>query len=92
MENNKNKALLNSDNEVNNIIIAYAAKLGLISQTTAIDAQKSAALAFKTHEMVIAKFSVHDKPNMTQFFEDTFLLIDKSIDVIPRIFFLSLAI
>ena len=70
---------------------AFAAKLGLYTQPTNVGAQKIDGSALKTYNMTIAGFSIQDKLDRAQFFEETFLLANTSIKVVLGMFFLALS-
>ena len=67
----------------------HAAKLRLVTQKTDIGAQKIDGLALVTYGMVLAGFSVQDKLERVQFFEETFLLADTSMEVVLGMRFLT---
>lgn len=61
-------ALIDSNNEVNVMISAYAKKLGLNMQKTDVGIHKIDSLLLKTFGIVIAGFQVIDKLGKAQFF------------------------
>ena len=60
-------ALINSDSEVNTIILTYAAKLGLKVCSTNVGAYKIDGSLFKTFGMVIADFQIINKLSRARF-------------------------
>lgn len=70
---------------------AYAASLGLKVRLTNIGAKKIDDSTFETFGMVLASFQVKIKLDRTCLFLETFLLVATSIDIILRIFFLTLS-
>ena len=90
-ENQLIETLIDSRSEVNAMNPTYAAKLGLVTRKTDVDAQKIDGLTLITYEMVLVGFSVQDKLTKVWLFEETFLLSDTSIEVVLRIPFLTLS-
>ena len=82
-------ALLDSGSEVNAMIPAYAAHLGLKVKVTNVSAQKIDKSFLVTYGMVIAAFQVVDKFDRSRFFQETFFLADISIEVVPSMPFLT---
>ena len=82
-------ALLDSGSEVNAMIPAYAAHLGLKVRVTDAGAQKIDGSLLATYNMVIAVFQVVDKLGRSRFFEETFLLADISMEVVLSMPFLT---
>ena len=70
------------------MIPAYTTKLGFTLRLINIDAQKIVGLPLKTHEMIIAGFSMVDKLGQIRFFKETFLLADTSMEVVLGMLFL----
>ncbi len=85
------RALINFGSEVNAMIPTYAAKLGLTTRKISVGAQKIDGSPLETHGMTSAKFSLQDSLGKVQFFEETFLLADTSMEVVLGIPFLSLS-
>lgn len=56
------QALVDSGSEVNAMTSVYASKLGLVTRKTDVGAQKIDGLSLKTYRIVIAGFSLQDKP------------------------------
>ena len=75
-------ALLDSGSEVNAMSPAYAAHLSLKVRVTNVGAQKIEGFSPATYGMVIAAFQVVNKLGRSQFFQETFLLADISIEVV----------
>ena len=61
---------------------AHAAHLGLKVRVTDVGAQKIDRSSLANYGMVIAAFQVVDKLDRSQFFQETFLLADISIEVV----------
>ena len=59
-QDNEVEALLDFGSEVNAIIPAYAAKLGLRLRPTNVGAQKIDGLVLETHGMTSARFLIQD--------------------------------
>ncbi len=70
---------------------AYAAKLGLITRKTSVEAQKIDGSPLKIYGMTSPRFLLQDSLGRVRFFETTFLLSDTSMEVILGIFFLALS-
>ena len=85
------RALIDSGSEVNAMTPAFAAKLGLSTQSRNVGAQKIDGSTLKTYGMTIAGFSIQDGLGKIRFFEKTFLLADTSMDVVLGMPFLSLS-
>ena len=85
------RALVDSSSEVNAMTLAYAAKLGVATRKTDVDAQKIDGSALVTYEMVIAGFLLQDKLEKVRFFEETFWLADTSMEVVLGMPFLILS-
>ena len=84
-------ALLDSGSEINVMHLAFAKMLSLVMQTTNVGAQKIDSTTLETYRMVVAVFLVIDQADRVRFFEETFLAADISLDMILRIFFLTLS-
>ena len=69
----------------------YATKLGLKIRKIDIKAQKIDGSILETFGMVLADFQMEDKLGRAQFFQETFLLANISIEVIPDMLFLTLS-
>ena len=74
--------LIDSDSKINTMTPAYAKQLGLRTQRTDVRAQKIDGLLLATYKIVIAAFQVKDKLGRAQFFQETFLLADTSMEVL----------
>ncbi len=85
------KALIDSGSEVNAMTPAYAAELGLTTRKTSVGAQKIDASLLKTYSMASASFLLQDSLGRVQFFKETFLLADTSMEVVLGMPFLSLS-
>ena len=60
-------------------------------QTINVGAQKIDGIILETYKMVVAVFSVTNQANRVRFFEETFLVVNISLDVVLRISFLTLS-
>ena len=63
-------------------------KLGFTAQKTSIKAQKIDGSPLKTYSIVLTSFLLQDSIKIVQFFEETFLLANISVEVILEILFL----
>ena len=89
---NKDKnvlALLDLESKLNAMIPAYIAQLGLKMRETNVSAQKIDEFSLKTYKIVITTFQVPEKLNYSCFFDQTFLLAKRSIEVILCMLFLT---
>lgn len=75
---------------VNAIIPAYAAKQDLITRKTSIRVQKIDNLPLKTHSMASARFLLQDSVERVRFFEETYVLVNISMEIVLKIHFLAL--
>ena len=85
------QALIDLENEVNAIYPSFAKQLGFSIRPTDVGAQKIDGTMLKTHEMVVAAFSVVNKANQVRFFEETFLVANVSLEVVLGIPFFILS-
>lgn len=69
--------------------LKYVIKISFLIQKTDFDVQKIDGLARVIYIMAIAGFSLQHTLKKIQFFEETFLLIDISIEVMLRISLLT---
>ncbi len=70
---------------------AYAIKLGLTAWKTSVRAQKIDSSPLETYGMVSASFLLQDSLGKVRFFEETFLLVDTSMEIVLGILFLALS-
>ena len=84
-------ALLDLSNEVNPIHVAFVERLGLVMRATNVGAQKIDGTTLETYGMVVAAFSVTDQANRIRFFEETFLVVNVSPDVVLGMPFFTLS-
>ena len=84
-------ALLDSGSKVNAMHPAFAERLSLVVQATNVGTQKIDSTIFETYGIVIAVFSVTDQVDKVRFFEETFLVVNVSPDVVFGMPFLSLS-
>lgn len=68
---------------------AYVAKVGLITWKTSVGAQKIDGLLLKIYDMASTKFSIQNSLEKIWFFEEIFLLVNTSIEVILEMLFLT---
>lgn len=83
------RAPINSGSKVNVMTSAYTLKLDLRVCQTNVGAQKINDSTLKTFEIVLASFQVEDKLGRARFFQETFLLVDISVEVILGMPFLT---
>lgn len=83
------RALINSSSEVNTMTPAYASKLGFRAHQTDVGAQKIDGSTLETFGMVLTNFQVGDKLGRAQYFQETFLLADTSVEVVLGMPFLT---
>ena len=83
--------LLDSGSKVNAMQPAFAEKLGLIVQSTNVGAQKIDGTTLEIYGMVVAAFSVTDQVNRVRFFEETFLVVNVSLDIVFGMLFFTLS-
>ena len=84
------QALIDSGSKVNAMTPGYTSKLGLKVCPTNGGAQKIDDSTLKTFEIVLASFQVENTLGRAQFFQETFLLTDLSIEVVLGMPFLTL--
>ncbi len=84
------EALLDSGSKVNIMSQAFAQQLGLKIRKTNVGAQKINGTTLETYEMVVSTFLVSDKDRRERFFEESFLLIDVSPDIVLGMPFLTM--
>ena len=82
--------LFDSGNEVNALHLAFSKKLGFPMRLTDIGTQKIDDTTLETYEMVVAAFSVKGKANRVRFFEEIFLMVNVSPEVVLGMSFLTL--
>ena len=84
-------ALFNLSSEINAIHPTFARELELPIRTTDIGAQKIDGTMLDIFGMVVIAFSVMDKANQVRFFEETFLVVNVSPEVVFGMLFLTLS-
>ena len=84
-------ALFKFGSEVNAIISAYTAHLGLKVQKTNIGAWKIDGFSLAIYSIVIAAFHDLDKLGRSLFFQETFLLANISMGVVIGMLFLIIS-
>ena len=85
------RALIGLDSKFNAMTLAYVKQLGLQVRKTDVRAQKIDGSLLWTCEMVIAGFQVEDKLGKAQFFQESFLLAEISMEVILGMPFFTLS-
>ena len=80
----QNEALLDSKNEVNIMSQAFANQLGLTIQKTNVRAQKIDDTTLEIYRIVVSTFSVSNKDGREKFFEESFLLGDVKLEIVPE--------
>ncbi len=85
------KALIDSGSEINIITLAYVVELGFTIWKTSVGAQKIDSSPLETHNMTSARFLLQNSLGRFQFFEETFLLANTSIEVVLGMTFLALS-
>lgn len=88
---NKARALINYNSEVNTMTLKHTSKLGFQVPQINIKAQKINGSIFETFGIILASFQIKDKLRRARFFYETFLLANISVEGILRIFFLKLS-
>lgn len=83
----KIKTLINSNNKVNTITLAYTIKLDFIIQKTSFKAQKINGSLLEIFNIVLACFLLQDNLEKVCFFEKTFLLADINIEIVLELWF-----
>lgn len=53
--------------------------------------QKIDGIRLDTTKMIVVTFSMMDKANRVKFFKETFMIVNVSLEVVFRIFFLTLS-
>lgn len=83
------RALIESESNVNGMVLGFALDLGLSIWKTNIGAQKIDGSLFRTHKIAIAIFFISDKLRKIWFFKEISLFADTSIEVVLRMPLLS---
>lgn len=84
-------AFFDSSSKVNIIYLIFAKELDLSIGPIDIGAQKIDGIMLDIYRMVVVAFSMMDKANQVRFLEETFLLDNVSLEVVPKMFFLTLS-
>ena len=82
------QALIDLGSKVNAMTPAYAKQLGLQVRKTDVRAQKINGSLLRTFGMVIAGFQIEDKLGKTRFFQELFLLVETSMEIVLGMLFL----
>lgn len=85
------QALINSSSKVNAMLPTYAKKLGLQIWKTDVRAQKIDGSPLNIFEMVIIGFQIYNKLKRARFFQETFLMVDTSMEMVLGMLFLTLS-
>ncbi len=88
---NKTQVLLDLRSKVNTMSQAFILQLSFKIQKTNIGAKKIDGTIWKTHKMVVSTFFVLNKDGKKRFFKKSFLLIKVKLDIVPRMFFLTIS-
>ena len=84
-------AFLDLGSKVNAMHPAFVEKLGLVVQTTNVGVQKIDGTTLETYGMVVAAFSVIDQADKIKFFEEIFLVINVSPNMVLEMYFFILS-
>ena len=82
------QALIDSSSNINTITPAYIKKLGLRTRKIDAGAQKIDGSNLDMFEMVITGFQIVNKQGRAWFFQETFLLVNITMEVVLRMPFL----
>lgn len=85
------QALLDFGSKINAMGWVYVLNLGLRVRKTIIGDQKYDGLILRIHGMVIAGLSLQDKLWQDQFFKQTLVLADISVNMALKMLFFSLS-
>ena len=85
------QALINSGSKVNAVHPSFFKQLGLPIRPKDVGDQKIDGTKLDTHGMLVAVFSLVNKANRVNFFEETFLVANVSPKVVLGILFLTLS-
>ena len=83
--------LFNWSSMVNAIYPTFAKRLGLFIKSTDIGAQKIDVITLDIYRIVVAAFSMTNKANRVQFFQETFLVATVSPKVVFEMLFFNLS-
>ena len=81
--------LFDSGSRINAIHPTFAWELGLLIIPTDIKAQKINGTTLDIYGIVVAAFSVTDKANWVGFFEETFLVVNISPEIVFEMLFFT---
>ena len=84
-------AFLDLGSKVNAIHPIFIDRLGLVVQNTNVGAQKIDGTTLESYGMIVIAFSMTDKADKVRFFEETFLVVNISLDMVFGIHFLTLS-
>lgn len=82
-------ALINSDNKMNDIVIAYMAKLGLKIQLIDVKIQKIDCSTLEIFDMVLVSFQVKNKLGQPLLLQKIFLVANTNVTMILGMLFLT---
>ena len=85
------RALVDLSSEVNAMHPTYVMKLGLHARKIDVSVEKIDGFYLDIFAMVIVDCSVKDKLGTVRFFQETFLLTNIGLEMVQRIFFLTLS-
>ena len=84
-------ALIDSDSEVNAIYLSFAQELGLLIRPINIRTQKIDSTILDIYVIVVTVFTLTEKTNQVKFFEETFLVVNISLEVVHGMIFFILS-
>lgn len=90
-QSNKVQTLINSNSEVNEIFLAYTAKIDFTTHKTNIGVQKIEGLVLETYSMALACFLLFNSLGRVRFIEKTLILVNSHVEIILGMLFLPLS-
>ena len=81
--------MLNSQSKINVMTPVYIAQLGFKVQKTNIGCQKIDGFSLTNYNIIIAILFIFDKLGCSWFFQETFLLVNISMEVVLGMLFLT---
>ena len=84
-------ALLDPGSGVNAVHLAFAKELRLPIRPTDVRAQKINGTTLETYAIIVSVFLVENKANQVNFFEETFLVANVSLEVVLGMLFFTLS-
>ena len=83
--------LFDSERENNAIYPLFAKELGLPIGPINVRAQKTDSITLNIYEIVVTAFLVTNKANQIRFFKKSFLIANFSLEVVFKMFFLTIS-